>query len=238
MTRSRYLLARTARVALMASVLYVAGCGGDRQDDSEAVSGSAGRDETRENLAGPRGCEVGDRRAVGRGPEVVIGCGRALGEPVRILAFRDAGGPCLLIAGLRGGTRGCGRAPSERVPAATEAIGGPAIVRRSPDRPLELYGETTADVRRVVLRYRRNGRDARRREAALIEMRNPAALRAAGIRESFGYFVGSVPPGATNVSAEALAASGAVLDRFRFGRLAREMHPTVFIASKTAEPSR
>lgn len=57
-------------------------------------------------------------------------------------------GPCLRIAGLPGGIRGCGRAPSERAPEAKQAIGGPQTVRRSGTHRLELYGETTARVRR------------------------------------------------------------------------------------------
>src|SRR5688572_4179697 len=62
---------------------------------------------------------------------VTLACGEtAAGRELRLYSFQDAGGPCVVLAGLPGGTRGCGRAPSERVPASSAAIGGPAIVRR------------------------------------------------------------------------------------------------------------
>jgi hypothetical protein len=93
-----------------------------------------------------------------------------------------------------------------------------------------LYGETTQDVRHVVLIYRLpHGRQGRR-PATLIRVRDPAALRAAGIRRPFGYFVGAVPPHARHVWAVAHGSSGEVLGRLGFDRLARGMHPTVFIA--------
>jgi hypothetical protein len=161
----------------------------------------------------------------------VLGCGRTpAGTTVQLYSFRDAGGPCLNIAGLPGGTRACGRAPNERVPAAREAIGGGAIVRRPAGVELELYGETAANVRRVLLRYRLPQGRPGQRPATLIPVRDRAALRAARIRKPFGYFVGAVPPRAGQVSAVALDTSGKVLGQLGFDRLARDMHPTVFIA--------
>ncbi len=161
---------------------------------------------------------------------MVLGCAR--GATLRLYAFRQAGGPCLVVDGLPGGPRACGRAPGERVPAAAGAIGGPAIVRRSPDAELELYGETSAAVRRVVLRYRLPAGRRGRRRATLIRADDAVALRAARIREPFGYFAGSVPPRARDVMAVALDASGEELGRLAFDRIARDMHPTVFIAGE------
>ncbi len=135
------------------------------------------------------------------------------------------------LAGLPGGTRGCGRAPSERVPPSSAAIGGPAIVRRFAGAPLELYGETAPEVHRVVLRYRLPRGVSGRRPALLIRVSDRAALAAAGIRQPFGYFAGMVPGKARRVVAEAHGRSGAVLGRFAFDRLAAGMHPTVFIVS-------
>jgi hypothetical protein len=190
--------------------------------------------------AGPPGideppCEVGAERsspgAPGREREIVLGCGRTPdGTVVQLSSSLDAGGPCLSITGLPGGTRACGRAPSERVPPAREAIGGGAIVRRTTGAQLELYGETAATVRRVLLRYRLPSGGPGERPATLIRARDPVALTAARIGEPFGYFVGAVPPRAVRVSAVALDRSGRVLGRLGFDRLARDMPPTVFIA--------
>ena len=163
---------------------------------------------------------------------VTLACGEtAAGRALRLYSFRDAGGPCVRLAGLPGGTRGCGRAPSEWVPPSSAAIGGPAIVRRFAAAPLELYGETAPEVHHVVLRYRLPRGGSGRRTAVLIRVSDRAALAAAGIRQPFGYFVGMVPATARQVVAEARGRSGAVLGRFAFDRLAAGMHPTVFIVS-------
>ena len=163
----------------------------------------------------------------------MLGCGRnRAGAALQLFSFRDDGGPCLNIAGLPGGTRACGRAPSERVPPARGAIGGGAIVRRSASAQLELYGETAPNVRRVILRYRLPHGRAGERPAALIRVIDRAALTAAGIRKPFGYFVGAVPPRAAQISAVALDASGDLLGRLGFDRLARDLHPTGFIVKR------
>jgi hypothetical protein len=180
-------------------------------------------------------CEVGgppaDPGAQGRKGATVLGCGRTTaGRAIELYAFRDAGGPCLNIAGLPGGTRACGRAPSERVPPARGAIGGGLIVRGSGGAPLEVYGETAPSARRVLLRYRAPQGRPRHKPATLIRATDTAALSASGVREPFGYFIGAVPRRAVGVFAVALDASGEVLGRFGFDRLLRGMHPTVFIA--------
>jgi hypothetical protein len=203
-------------LALLVSASFATGCETDGQE-----------------AAAPR-CEAGGRPAdpgaQGR-KGVVLGCGRTTaGRAVELYALRDAGGPCLNIAGLPGGTRACGRAPSERVPPARDAIGGGLIVRRSGSAPLEVYGETAPSVRRVLLRYRAPQGRPRHKPATLIRATATAALSASGVRESFGYFIGAVPRRAVRVFAVALDASGEVLGRFGFDRLARGMHPTVFIA--------
>jgi len=87
-------------------------------------------------------------------------------------------------------------------------------------------------VRRVVVRYRLPGRQTSRKQVTLLDVSDPAALRATGIRDPFGYFVGAVPHQAREVSAEAHDDRGAVLDRFKFDKLAAGNHPTVFIAIK------
>ena len=156
------------------------------------------------------------------------------GVALELFATRDASGagPCLRIAGLRGGTRGCGRAPSERVPPSRAPVGGPAIARRAKGGPVELYGETPRSVRRVVLRYRLPGERPGQRKATLIRVIDDTLVKRAGISEPFGYFVGSVPPLASNISAEARGTKGGVLGRLGFDRLVRGMHPTVFIATR------
>jgi hypothetical protein len=215
-----------ALLALLVSA-FAAGCeSGDRQPPAtpSSVHGSGKR------------CDVGAERdpgAPGAERAIVLGCGRTrAGNVVQLYSFRDAGGPCINIAGLPGGTRACGRAPSERVPPARVAIGGGEIVRRSARAALELYGETAPNVHRVLLRYRLPHGRPRHRPATLISVTDRAALTAAGIRMPFGYFVGGVPPRAREVSAAAHGRSGEVLGRLGFDRLARGMPPTVFIAGR------
>jgi hypothetical protein len=187
-------------------------------------------------VTGPR-CEVGAIRqtlAAPAGKAVVLGCGLTrAGTRVQIYSFRDAGGPCLNIAGLPGGTRACGRAPSERVPAARNVIGGGVIVRRSPAGPLELYGETAPNVRRVLLTYRMPSTRPHQREATLVRVTHRTALNRARISHPFGYFVGAIPPRAIRVAAIALDGAGDPLGRLGFDRLGRSTRPnTVFIASE------
>jgi len=182
-------------------------------------------------------CEGGAVRespAAPSGQAIVLGCGRTrAGTRFQLYSFRDAGGPCLNIVGLPGGTRACGRAPSERVPATTKAIGGGVIVRKSPHARLELYGETASNVRRVLLRYRLSHGRPDHRPATLVRVIDRTALDKARISEPFGYFVGAVPPRAAGVSALALDGAGEPLGRLGFDRLAGGTHPnTVFIASK------
>jgi hypothetical protein len=163
---------------------------------------------------------------------VLLGCARtASGATVALYSWPDGSGPCLTITGLPGGPRQCGRAPSELGPPVTRAISGGVIVRRSPDAKLELYGATAANVRRVVLRYRLRCGAPGRRRATLIRVEDRDALRAAGIRKPFGYFIGAVPPRARHVLAVAVDASKKARGRLEFDRLARQMHPTVFLAT-------
>ena len=105
-------------------------------------------------------------------------------------------------------------------------------MRRSPDAPLELYGETLAKVEQVVLRYRLPGGWVGRRFATLIRVTDRSALDAAGIRKPFGYFVGTVPPRAREVYAVALDHSAQKLGRLAYDRLARDMPPRVFISTE------
>lgn len=213
-------------LVLLASAFVAGGCESDGHGPTATPAARTGFEGLR--------CEVGAERTSARVPRgeraIVLGCGRTQrGTALQLYSFRDAGGPCLNITGLLGGTRACGRAPSERVPPGREAIGGGAIVRRSAAAPLELYGETAPNVRRVILRYQLPGGRPGHKPATLIRVTDRDALRAAGIRRPFGYFVGAVPPRARHVSAVALGSSRAVLGRLGFDRHARNMHPTVFI---------
>jgi hypothetical protein len=163
-------------------------------------------------------------------PPIHLGRARtADGVTLRLSSIRDAGGPCLLVDGLPGGTRGCGRAPSERVPASSAAIDGDAFVRRRGEARMELYGATAPEAERVVVRFREPCGRRRRATATLIHAGDQGALARAGIRKPLGYFVSSVPREARRISAEARGRSGLVLGRTGFDRLVRGMHPTVFI---------
>lgn len=168
------------------------------------------------------------------GRDALLGSARTPGGArIQLTAVWDAAGPCLHVDGLPGGPRGCGRAPSERVPPARAAIGGGVFAQRSPHAPLELYGETAPDVQRVVVRYRLHGDRAGARAATLIRASHAGALRRAGIRGPFGYFVAFAPPRAQDVIAEARDASGALLGRLRYDGIIRSLHPTAFIAEPT-----
>jgi hypothetical protein len=156
---------------------------------------------------------------------VVLGGARAPdGTPVALIA---CDGSCLILRGLPGGERGCGVAPSRRDPPLRDPLGGGAFVQRSPRGRIELHGNTSHAVRRVLVRYR-DHRRLRQRSATLIEARQTAALRAAGINGPFGYFVAFVPAGARDVVVEAhgnARRSGSL----RFGPILRSLHPRVFI---------
>jgi hypothetical protein len=130
---------------------------------------------------------------------------------------------------MPGGPRACGRPPSERQPAPAAALTGPAIVQRSGDAPIEIYGEAAARVTRVAIRYRQSG-TRRTAPATLVRLQDRGALDAAGIERPFGYFVGSVPASATNVVAEGRSANGRSIGRLAFGPTIESMPPTAFIA--------
>jgi hypothetical protein len=138
----------------------------------------------------------------------------------------DAGGPCIVIRGLPGGPRACGRAPSERVPEVRRAISAGPIVRRSAGGPVELYGETSARVTDVVIRYTGATHRERMVHATLARATARHALEAAGIRRPFGYFVATVPGTTRQARAEARAASGQVLAGADFSRLLADGRPT------------
>jgi hypothetical protein len=217
-------------LALLVSIFAASCDSGDRDPAATRADATVASDERcRVGAArGAPGLPVGERA-------IVLACGRTrAGNEVELYSFEDAGGPCLNIEGLPGGTRACGRAPSERVPPARAALTGPAIVRRSARAGLELYGETAPDVRLVLVRYRLPHGRQRQNRATVIQVGDRAALRAAGIRRPFGYFIGTVPPRARQVLAVARGRSGEILGRLEFDRLARGMHPTVFIASDAA----
>lgn len=208
-------------------VATLAARGGAASSDRETVGA---KPETRD-------CRVGARPTSPLvSPEegaTVLGCGRTGdGTELELYGVRDAGGPCLSLAGLPGGTRACGRAPSGRVPEVRRAIGGPAFVQRSPRGPIEVYGETTANIRQVTVSYRLPDGPRHRKAATLIRASDRRALAKAGVRKPFGYFVGSVPPRAVEISAEARGCSGKVLARLAYDRLVGGMHPTVFISRK------
>ena len=173
-------------------------------------------------------CSEERPRSPHRGPlatEPLPGGGR-----LELHARHDLGGPCIVIRGLPGGPRACGRAPSERVPPVRRPISRGPIVRRSAGGPVELYGETGPRVTRVTIRY--IGRRYRERtvQATLARATNRRALSAARIRRPFGYFVATVPGNARRAWADARNASGDLLGSADFSRLLADAHPmTAFL---------
>lgn len=210
-------------------VLIAAGCASS-DDERGAASTSAS--------SGTRDCAVDLDRS---GPDVsgekraiLLACGQTgEGRSVAIYSSREAaGGPCLSIAGMPGGVRACGRAPSERVPPVRGDVSGPTIVQRTTNAPIELYGETGSDARRVTIRYLASDGVVRRKRATLLRAHGHEALEAAGIRRPFGYFVGSVPASADGIVATAHTRSGDVVGRAGYDALVGSMDPTVFIAQR------
>jgi hypothetical protein len=148
------------------------------------------------------------------------------GGRLELHAVQDAGGPCIVIRGLAGGPRACGRAPSERVPAVHRPVSAGPIVRRSADSPVELYGETGPRVTQVIVRYTGSGRRERTVRATLARATDPRSLAAARIRRPFGYFVATVPGTTRRAWADARSASGHLLGTADFSRLLADRHPT------------
>lgn len=120
------------------------------------------------------------------------------------LTSKEDGGPCLRITGIDELFRQCGRAPSELVPRSRAAISGPLAVQRNASAPLEVYGATSEEVSRVVVRY---SSDAQRRQtqAHLLRCDDPQLLEEAGISEPFGYFFAELPNDTSGRTVRAIA---------------------------------
>jgi hypothetical protein len=138
----------------------------------------------------------------------------------------DAGGPCIVIRGLPGGPRACGRAPSERVPQVRRQISAGPIVRRPAGSPVELYGETGPRVAEVIIRYAGPHGCERTAHATLARATDRRSLSAAGIRRPFGYFVATLPGPVRDARAEARSRSGNLLGRANFSKLLADGRPT------------
>jgi hypothetical protein len=152
------------------------------------------------------------------------------GGQLELHVRQDAGGPCIVIRGLAGGPRACGRAPSERLPEVRRAISAGPIVRRSKGSPIELYGETGPRVAGVIIRYVSPRERERTVHATLARVTDRRALAAGQIRRPFGYFVGTVPGGVRSASAAARSASGEPLGTADFSPLIADgLATTVFL---------
>jgi len=148
------------------------------------------------------------------------------GGRLELHASPDAGGPCIVIRGLPGGPRACGRAPSERVPQEHRSISPGPIVRRSARSPVELYGETGPRVAQVIIRYAGGRRRERIVYATLARATDRRALSAARIRQPFGYFVATVPGTVRRAWADARTGSGEPLGSADFSKQLADGHPT------------
>lgn len=212
-------------------VVFVAGCGG-------GYNGAERSPSSPENVArNPHpDCNIGARHPWERGTTILACGGAPDGRRIRIGAFRDAAGPCLVIFGLPAGPRQCGRAPSERIPPGP-TIGGAVIARITRESHLELYGETRPAVRRVTVRFRLPSGQRRRRTATIIRVEDRDALREAQIRKPFGYFAAFVPPQARKVVAVGRDADGVALGRLRYDPIVDSLHPHNFIARRLRRTS-
>jgi hypothetical protein len=149
----------------------------------------------------------------------------------------DAGGPCIVIWGLPGGPRACGRAPSERVPQVRRSISAGPIVRRSAGSPVELYDETGPRVAEVIIRYAGPHGCRRTAHATLARATDRRSLSAAGIRRPFGYFMATVQGRVRHAWADARSGSGHLLGSVNFSRLLADGRPTTVFLEREG-PSR
>ena len=159
------------------------------------------------------------------------------GRQIQIRSWLDADASCLRIIGLPHGPRECGYPPSETIPP-RPALGADAIVRITPRSRLELYGATRLEVKRVDVRFRFPSGCPGLRSATLIRVEDREALRAAHIREPFGYFIAFVPSKAREVVAIGRDASGAVVRRVKFDPIVDSLPPHSFIARELRSTSR
>lgn len=152
------------------------------------------------------------------------------GGRLELRARQDAGGPCIVIRGLPGGPRACGRAPSERVPEVRRPISAGPIVRPSAGSAVELYGETGPRVVQVSIRYTAPRGCERTVQATLARATDRRSLSVARIRRPFGYFVATVPGSARRAWADARTGSGRRLGVADYSKLLADKRPTtVFI---------
>ena len=154
-------------------------------------------------------CSVGSRPNGGGSPSVVLGCARTDdGDQIQLSASGAGAGPCLeIIWSDRQGSRGCGRAPLERVPPKSGPLTFDGTAQPDSLAPIEVYGGTSRAVQGVVVDYRVQGLRGSA-DAALISVIDRRALRRAQVERRFGYFVAEVPPGVRHCRATALGAGG------------------------------
>jgi hypothetical protein len=159
------------------------------------------------------------------------------GRRVVLRSFRPSRNAisCLSLVGIDEWTRQCGYAPTERSPVRTGPIAPGAIAQLRRSAPLEVYGETSADVARVALQYAVNGLNgsSRRASAELLRVIDPEILERAGISEPFGYFFGELPSETAKVRAIALDSERMTIGSAGFGDI-RRFPPTAFIAEAAA----
>jgi hypothetical protein len=197
-----------AVLGAIVTVLALAGCGDDDESKERA------QPETERRFVELASAELADGR------RVVL---RSFGAGTEV-------GPCLTLVGLDQYKRQCGRAPSERVPshAGDSILAGP-IAQLRPDAPFEVYGETSADVVRVLLRFNVNA-STRQQRAVLMRVLDAETLVSAGIRQPFGYFLAELPPDAWKIRATAFDSEGDEIGSDDYDEF-RDLHPRSFIAN-------
>ncbi|MGH3347685.1 MAG: PASTA domain-containing protein [Nocardioides sp.] len=138
------------------------------------------------------------------------------GRRIELLAHTGGEWTGVEIHGVDERIRCCVTPPSERDPAVTAAISAWAIAQRNDTSPYEIYGTTSAEVARVVVRHAGN-----EQEANLLRVTDGEALEQAGITEPFGLFFAELSPGTTAGEVDAIAydASGQRLGSDDFAHL-------------------
>ncbi|MEJ7891330.1 MAG: hypothetical protein WKF94_01640 [Solirubrobacteraceae bacterium] len=143
-------------------------------------------------------------------------------------------GLCLVLSGLDEYDRQCGVAPSERVPESRRVLFTGPIAQRGRHAPLEVYGETSATVDDVRIRYSYGGRRYAHL-ATMLYATDRNALRQAGIARPFNYFVAELPAQARRVTATALDRRSRPIARDDY-RDFHDLERKVFIAATGEKP--
>jgi hypothetical protein len=156
-------------------------------------------------------------------PHIVIGCARLRpsGRRVELIGYQQTGyggRAARLCIDARdpatGQAHGCGtnRVYRGEVVDATSVVGCPRVI--VPGVTATVSGATSADVARIAVSFRRQGRRAMR-AATLVRVRAAELLRRLQVRRPFGRYLVEVPADARGLRVHAFNSAGGAVGRAR-----------------------